>query len=185
MERLRQSGLMLEEPAWAVQAVLLCCQPAGLQGFTRGQTQVASEPVQGARPEEVATPQLLPGAIPCQSLSPTAGRTHGTARLCKATSPKVRRQRIHSQGQALYLLGTCHTQGRPSTGTAICHVCRLGCHVAQCPTWARATSNPQSVQAQHSLHDTWAAWWYGGDPSLRAQLSWPMRGRRSPRVSGM
>lgn len=34
-ERLRQPGLMLKNPAWAVQAILLCSQPAGIQGFNR------------------------------------------------------------------------------------------------------------------------------------------------------
>lgn len=120
------------------------------------------------------------------SLSPTAGRTQGATRVCKAKSPKVRERAKDTQpGLSLVPAGHLPHIGRPRTGTAICHICKPGCHAAQCPTWAKATSNPQSGQAQYSLHDMWAAWWYGGDPILGAQLSWPMRSRRSPKVSGM
>ena len=85
---------------------------------------MASGPVLGARSEEIATPQVPPGAVPSQSLSPTAGRTQGAARLCKANSPRVRERAKDTQpGSSVVPAGHLPDTGQPREAQHMhCHL---------------------------------------------------------------
>lgn len=133
-------------------ALLPACRDSGFQ-------QKGKHRWLGARPEEIATPQVPPGAAPRQSPSPTAGRTQGAAKLCKANSVKERESEKDTQrGSSVVPARHLPDIGQPREAEHMC--CYLPCLQTYLPRGSASsmgTLNPRSSQVQYNLCDMQAA----------------------------